>query len=204
MYFPSTPENMVCHTNMKRLLWGLICIVLVNNPTYAIKDDRYNSLMCNEIDFQCKYCDNHELDCTSRGILDGMLTSPMFSLAAFVPNNTTVINLSGNALTYLTIDYAEMWIDGLKTLIINHNNIQMIHSDTFKGLQSLEILDMSYNLIEFLQSDIFDQLEGLQTLDLSHNLLSRIDGFWFQGPRELIRLNLSYNQIGIFKNIGRT
>jgi Leucine-rich repeat (LRR) protein len=127
-----------------------------------------------------------------------MLTSPIFSLSTFVPQHTSIINLSRNELTYLNADYADMWVDGLNQLVLCHNNIEQIYADSFKKLLSLEALDLSYNKISFLQSDAFSQLKSLQTLDLSHNLLPRIDGFWFQGPRQLIRLNLSYNKIGIF------
>ena len=187
---------MFCRTKLKALAGVLVCIAIVNNSTYALEDRSYKSPMCRTMDFKCKFCDNHELDCSSTEIADGMLTSPMFPLSTFVPNNTTIINLSGNSLTYLSIDYADMWINGLKELFLSHNSIQIIYTDSFNGLSSLEILDMSYNQIRFLQSDVFEHLRGLQTLDLSHNFLSRIDGFWFQGPRNLIRLNLSYNTLG--------
>ena len=182
----------------KTLLWYLFYVSVVTMHIHATKNINNEYPKCKETaDFKCKYCDGWELDCSSRGILDGMLTSPIFSLSTFVPQHTSIINLSRNELTYLSVDYAEMWVNGLNQLIVSHNNIEVIYADTFKELVSLDALDLSYNKISFLQSDVFTPLKSLQTLDLSHNLLPRIDGFWFQGPRQLIRLNLSYNKIGI-------
>ena len=194
---------MINHRNKKSVFWVLFCIVvsstipLLANAIKETNDDNNESLKCEKTDFKCKYCNENELDCTSKGILDGMLTSPRFSLATFVPNHTAVINLSGNELTYLSVDYNEMWNNKkIKKLIFSHNEINVIYRRTFEGLNSLETLDLSYNKIDFLQSDVFSHLENLQTLDISHNLLPRIDGFWFQGLKQLIRLNLSYNTIG--------
>ena len=192
---------MINHGNKKSVFWVLFCIILCSTIpllTHAIKEINDNdSPKCEKKDFQCKYCDENELDCVSKGILDGMLTSPRFSLATFVPNDTAVINLSGNELTYLSVDYNELWANkSVQKLVFSHNEIKVIYANTLKGLKSLKSLDLSYNKIDFLQSDVFSHLENLQTLDISHNLLPRLDGFWFQGLKELIRLNLAYNTIG--------
>ena len=191
---------MMFYFSSNDLVWFFVFVMFANNLTFAKMKSKMESLMCEEIRgnrFECKFCDKQELDCTSRGIIDGLLTSDTFSLSNFVPNHTKIINLSGNELTYLGVDYSEMWVDGLNKLVFSHNEINAIYASTFDGMSSLESLDLSYNQINFLQSDVFENLEKLQTLDLSHNLLPRIDGFWFQGTRELIRLNLGYNQIGI-------
>ena len=192
---------MINHGNKKSVFWVLFCIALTSTIpllTHAIKETNDNDTpKCEKTDFECKYCDENELDCSSKGILDGMLTSPKFSLATFVPSHTAVINLSGNELTYLSVDYNEMWTNkSIRILVFSHNEISVIYANTFKELKSLEVLDLSYNKIGFLQSDVFSYLENLQTLDISHNLLPRLDGFWFQGLKELIRLNLSFNRIG--------
>ena len=192
---------MINHGNKKSVFWVLFCIAVSSTIpllTHAIKETNDNdSPKCEKTDFECKYCDENELDCSSKGILDGMLTSPKFSLATFVPSHTTVINLSGNELTYLSVDYNDMWTNrSIQQLVFSHNEISVIYANTFEELNSLEVLDLSYNKIGFLQSDVFSYLENLQTLDISHNLLPRLDGFWFQGLKELIRLNLSFNRIG--------
>jgi len=192
---------MINHGNKKSVFWVLFCIAVSSTIpllTHAIKETNDNdSPKCEKTDFECKYCDENELDCSSKGILDGMLTSPKFSLATFVPSHAAVINLSGNELTYLSVDYNEMWTNkSIRKLVFSHNEISVIYANTLKELKSLEVLDLSYNKIGFLQSDVFSYLENLQTLDISHNLLPRLDGFWFQGLKELIRLNLSFNRIG--------
>ena len=192
-------NTLINRINIKTLPLYLFCVAVVSIHTHASKNINDNYPKCKETDFKCRYCDEYELDCSSRELLDGMLTSPTFSLSTFVPQRTSIINLSRNELTFLSVDYSDMWVDGLNQLVLCHNNIEVIYAETFRNLLSLVDLDLSYNKLSFLQSDVFIQLKSLQTLDLSHNMLPRIDGFWFQGPRQLIRLNLSYNKIGIFK-----
>ena len=177
-----------------------------SNSTNALINTNNGDVMCIEIKdihSKCKFCNQQELDCASMGIMDGILSSPTLSLSNLVPNQTSIINLSGNELTYLNIDYSEMWVDSVRKLVVSHNQINILYDGTFNGATNLEVLDLSYNLIDFLQSDVFDNLRKLQTLDLSHNLLPRIDGFWFQGPRDLMRLNLSYNKIGRYRYMKR-
>ena len=182
--------------NQQRIIWALLFSAICRFSAVELSQKNVGSPVCKGVDFDCKYCDNLELDCSGRGLFDGMLTSPKFALANFIPNNTEKINLSKNNLIYLSVDYSPMWLNSLKQLLFSHNSIEAIYKDTFKGLLHIEILDLSYNNIRFLQSDVFKHLGSLQTLDLSHNFLPGIDGLWFQQTKALIRLNLSYNQLG--------
>ena len=65
-------------------------------------------------------------------------------------------------MTYLNIDYSEMWVDSVRKLAVSHNKINVIYDGTFNGATNLEVLDLSYNLIDFLQSDVFDNRLYLQ------------------------------------------
>ena len=147
---------MINHRNKKSVFWVLFCIVLSSTIpllAHAIKetndDNNDDFLKCEKKDIKCKYCNENELDCTSRGILDGMLTSPRFSLATFVPNHTTVINLSGNELTYLSVDYNEMWNNKkIKKLIFTTNSIRTIMSKN--SLIALILFNLIVKMIKIL------------------------------------------------------
>ena len=78
-----------------------------SNSTNALINTNNGDVMCieiKEINSKCKFCNQQELDCASMGIMDGVLSSPTLSLSNLVPNQTSIINLSRNELTYLNID----------------------------------------------------------------------------------------------------
>ena len=88
-----------------------------------------------------------------------------FKLINFNNANTKIlylkiINVSCTSIkSYYLADLIQ-----LKILIINNNNIRIIHNNTFKGLISLVHLDLNYNNIIYIENDAFYGLVNLLSL----------------------------------------
>ena len=59
----------------------------------------------------------------------------------------------------------------LELLVINHNNIRIIHNYTFKSLISLYHLELNNNNITYIEADAFYGLVNLLYLELNYNSL---------------------------------
>ena len=94
--------------------------------------------------------------------------------------NLTEIKLSGNPL--------------------NRNskyNFKRINSNTFTGLNKLEILYLNDNQIKVIDERLFENLSNLKELDLFRNKLKRIDSNTFKRITKLEKLTLGANQIEV-------
>ncbi|XP_070757900.1 leucine-rich repeat-containing G-protein coupled receptor 4 isoform X1 [Enoplosus armatus] len=78
----------------------------------------------------------------------------------------------------------------LQEISFQHNHIQQIDRDTFRGLSALRLLDLSRNEIRVIHRDAFLTLTALTNLDLSMNSLTVIPT---TGLSALSQLKLSGN-----------
>ncbi|CAB4057085.1 unnamed protein product [Lepeophtheirus salmonis] len=92
------------------------------------------------------------------------------------------LQLSGNRLQELPYKSFKMAGHDLRTLKLDHNQVNTVTEDAFEGLDKLRLLDLSYNrlnlLSEVLNSGHFRGLDNLLLLNLSYNALgsSRVFG----------------------------
>uniref|UniRef100_A0A3Q3WL80 EGF-like domain-containing protein n=1 Tax=Mola mola TaxID=94237 RepID=A0A3Q3WL80_MOLML len=82
-----------------------------------------------------------------------------------------------------------------KKLFLFSNGIEVLTSEDFDGMDSLEMLDLSQNKLTELPERVFEHLTSLRNLDLSSNQITHISEECFQGMALLERLYLYSNQI---------
>lgn len=82
-----------------------------------------------------------------------------------------------------------------KSLYLFLNGIEILTSENFIGMESLEMLDLSQNKLTKLPERVFEHLTSLRNLDLSSNQITHISEESFQGMALLERLYLYNNQI---------
>ena len=78
------------------------------------------------------------------------------------------LDLSDNHLR--TVDPAIRAVKGLKSLVIDNNQLVMLDRTSFEGLDHIQNLSVSYNLnLTFIEEDTFTNLVHLEDLRLAHN-----------------------------------
>ena len=83
----------------------------------------------------------------------------------------------------------------LEVLSINHNQIHVLKSDMFAGLDNLVDLRLEENKISRIESNSFDGLINLRVLTLSHNRLKALPPSSFKPLSKLQLLKLSWNPL---------
>ncbi|XP_063310127.1 leucine-rich repeat-containing protein 70 [Pelobates fuscus] len=157
----------------------------------------------------CPRCTGRQVNCRDVGLT----TVPMN-----LPENTTLINLSGNNITHisrnefvklpkLAVLYLEKAnvccvqpktfasLKNLYYLYLNDNSIKHLPPSVFEGLLQLNLLHLQNNQIGILHQGLFDQLKSVRYLSLQRNLLSVLGNHTFFGLISLRTLNLSNNNI---------
>jgi Leucine-rich repeat (LRR) protein len=107
--------------------------------------------------------------------------------------NLTELDLSGNniySLQNLQID-----VEGLLYLLLDHNELDYLDQQTFRGSPNLIFLSLVANKIEIMHAQAFNGLRNLQTLDLTGNRIFEINMEWFRTLHELRVLHLHDNNI---------
>ncbi|KAM4034893.1 uncharacterized protein ACNLHF_021605 [Anomaloglossus baeobatrachus] len=68
----------------------------------------------------------------------------------------------------------------IQLLDLKGNNLRLIHSQMFRGLQNLRILDLSKNNIATIQDLAFESFGRLTVLNLDANSLASVTPLWFK------------------------
>ncbi|MEW8543121.1 MAG: leucine-rich repeat domain-containing protein, partial [Candidatus Thiodiazotropha sp.] len=127
----------------------------VNEPHYC--------LWCRCQDLDQEYF----VDCSNLGL---------YKIPEDLDNKTIVLNMKNNIIRKLT-NFSFYGNSYLKELILAHNKLYFIETDTFKSLVSLELLDLSDNEITALQDvltpGLFSSLGQLKYLYLHKNVIYR-------------------------------
>ncbi|XP_078420409.1 immunoglobulin superfamily member 10 [Cetorhinus maximus] len=78
---------------------------------------------------------------------------------------------------------------------LGYNNLVGLTSDSFVGLQSLELLMLHSNKIQEIPDKAFKDLQSLQVLKMSYNKVKALNGETFHGLRNIVRLHMDHNSI---------
>ncbi|XP_078604359.1 uncharacterized protein LOC144878055 [Branchiostoma floridae x Branchiostoma japonicum] len=111
-----------------------------------------------------------------------------------IPASTTYLTLRHNQI--VTIETRKLQrLHSLIWLDIDNNEITSILSQTFAGLQSLQILRLNGNKISVIEPRSFTSLKNLTHLDIRNNQITSVLNQTFAGLRNLQWLHLKNNTI---------
>uniref|UniRef100_A0A8C5BDV4 Ig-like domain-containing protein n=1 Tax=Gadus morhua TaxID=8049 RepID=A0A8C5BDV4_GADMO len=83
----------------------------------------------------------------------------------------------------------------LHHLILNNNQLVLIHQGAFNELLALEELDLSYNNLDSIPWEAIQRMTSLHTLSLDHNMLDYIPEGTFSLLQKLNRLDVTSNKL---------
>ena len=83
----------------------------------------------------------------------------------------------------------------LHHLILNNNQLTLIHMGAFNDLLALEELDLSYNNLESVPWEAIQRMTSLHTLSLDHNMIDFIPEGTFSLLQKLNRLDVTSNKL---------
>ncbi|UYV70673.1 hypothetical protein LAZ67_8000237 [Cordylochernes scorpioides] len=110
-------------------------------------------------------------------------------------SNNALLNLQDNCLRYLTrLQFLDLSFNPLRRLhgifvtlarlrrldLRHLSQLELIEAESFKGLESLEVLLASHSALSDIQIGAFEPLVALKSLDLSHNNLTRLPTYLFR------------------------
>lgn len=87
------------------------------------------------------------------------------------------LDLSYNRIGLLDSEWIPVSLVKLNTLIIRHNNITSISTDSFSTTPNLKCLDLSSNKLKTVKSAVFQELKVLEVLLLYNNHISYLDPY---------------------------
>ncbi|CAI9723303.1 toll-like receptor 3 [Octopus vulgaris] len=116
------------------------------------------------------------------------------SLYAMRNFNLRSLDLSGLKKINVLADniFEALQNTSLQTLILSHSNISRVSSNTFKLLDSLEVLKLDFCQIASLEESTFTNLTHLRRLFLNGNYISKLTAVF---PSKLLYLYLNSNKI---------
>jgi Leucine-rich repeat (LRR) protein len=121
----------------------------------------------------------------------------------FIPKNAlhnlhelTYINLSFNRLTSISSKFfiANIHINLLE-VDLSYNAIERISSQTFSGLELLQVVNLSSNKIKCIDRASFFNLPFLTHIDLTYNQLRNLSEGVFELLPNLLNIDLMYNNL---------
>ena len=130
------------------------------------------------------------LNITNCNFANGVLRKVMFATSVHIL--TVVIRQSG--IKYVQSNSFERMIR-LKVLNLHNNEIHVIHSFCFLGLQSILNLDLSNFNITTIHVLAFFDMFNLNNLDLSTNRISTVTASAYYGLTSIQVIDLRYNHI---------
>eukprot|EP00058_Branchiostoma_floridae_P014750 XP_002600238.1 hypothetical protein BRAFLDRAFT_66743 [Branchiostoma floridae] len=114
-----------------------------------------------------------------------------------LPASISNLDVGNNLITSVSPSELLRYLDTLKTLFLDYNQITMIRPGTFANLPWLQQLSMSNNQITMIDAGTFANLPRLQRLDLSKNQITKIHADAFANLPSLANLCLSKNSIAM-------
>ncbi|XP_053724269.1 amphoterin-induced protein 1-like [Synchiropus splendidus] len=142
------------------------------------------------------------LDCRNTCVCASNIVScsrkNLSAIPTALPQYTAVLDLSYNAIARIRAEWTSVRLSRLHTLLLSHNGLTFLSSESFVCVTKLRYLDLSSNGLRILDELIFEPLEHLEVLLLYNNQISQIDRTAFSGLYSLQRLYLSQNQISRF------
>ncbi|XP_033634442.1 insulin-like growth factor-binding protein complex acid labile subunit [Asterias rubens] len=115
------------------------------------------------------------------------------------PSNLKRLDLSGNRLS--TFPLALRVLTSLEVLNLSGNALAYLSADDFQYFPQLETLRLENNAIYSIPGTIFEPLPNLSLLYLSGNLLSTDPIGWFKTCTVLTHLSLSYNSLPLTSSV---
>ena len=111
--------------------------------------------------------------------------------------NLKFLDIKDHFSTHICIskDINNPTFSALRKLDMSFNKINMIKSNCFESLLSLNTLYLSNNKIVFVENKAFHNLRNLKLLDLSYNQIKKISEKKFIGLHNIRTINLSINLI---------
>ena len=94
-----------------------------------------------------------------------------------------------------TIEVISQWIDNLKILHLDFNQISLINVDAFLNMKFLEVLSLSNNKLCQINSTHFNYLYNLKYFNISFNEIDFIEANSFEKMGKLLVLDLSFNSL---------
>ncbi|XP_016359523.1 leucine-rich repeat and immunoglobulin-like domain-containing nogo receptor-interacting protein 4a [Sinocyclocheilus anshuiensis] len=152
-------------------------------------------------------------DCLPKLLIANCSSRQLSSVPSGVPDNTQMLNLTGNHLKTLSrrqfsgltqlreLDLSDNELTGIEVeafaslqnllvLRLSHNRLKIIPVRAFSGLPNVQFLDISQNEILVFLDDMFREMPSLQKLEASENDLVFISSRAFSGLANLQELNL--------------
>lgn len=111
----------------------------------------------------------------------------------------TYINLSFNRLTLIPIGLFMADVHrNLLEIDLSYNAIEKISSQTFSGLELLQLINLSSNKIRTMEQSSFTNLPYLTYIDLTHNQLRNLSENIFEFLPNLLSIDLMFNNLFTF------
>uniref|UniRef100_A0A673HQK2 Leucine rich repeat and Ig domain containing 4a n=1 Tax=Sinocyclocheilus rhinocerous TaxID=307959 RepID=A0A673HQK2_9TELE len=152
-------------------------------------------------------------DCLPKLLIANCSSRQLSSVPTGVPDNTQMLNLTGNHLKTLSrrqfsgltqlreLDLSDNELTGIEVeafaglqkllaLRLSNNRLKIIPVGAFSGLPNIQFLDISQNEILVFLDDMFREMPSLQKLEASENDLVFISSRAFSGLANLQELNL--------------
>ncbi|XP_046406547.1 leucine-rich repeat neuronal protein 1-like [Ischnura elegans] len=110
-------------------------------------------------------------------------------------SNLQELDLSGNRIKSLGRGVLFQNMSSLRYLNLGRNDLSTLFSDSFSGLEQLEVLTLSENKINYMEDRTFGMLENLRRLSLDSNMIGSLYEEWFLGLKALVNLSIAHNII---------
>lgn len=132
--------------------------------------------------------DNMKLLNLSRNIIESV------DYSAFSMNNNGIEELDLSYNRYNRISGEFRFLDKLRTLHLEHNQLTTIPHDAFEYSVNIANIYLQHNRLTSLSS-CFKSLPKLTTLDLSYNLLTTLTSNDFSSLTPIVNFNVSHNKL---------
>ena len=114
--------------------------------------------------------------------------------AVTLPRTLEKIDLYRNEIAEISPDSFSK-LNKLRYLMLMYNNITVIHSDSFRGLEKLSSLRIYKNKIHTIEAGSFKYLPELRYLHLQYNNISKLGSCVFANLKNIALINIGHNTL---------